>query len=161
MLSGIIIVKDKKLPLTWSGEKAKHLADDNIATPHVHPYQHVQAQQFAKVGTLYFSGNKKFISLAVNAEHYVGVALMAYPKFVLICTCININFNDFSKLQQIRKVGKVGTTKKSKGRKVLVTDIDFTPDVDEAITSAGFEVDDFRRAFVQMFNGKKTLPKKK
>ncbi len=157
MQSGTIQIRNKKYPLTYSGEKAEHLAQGYIDTPHIHPYLHVAAQQFARKGTLNSKGGKRYTSAYNNGSHWVIVGLLLQTNFVVICTCFILNTEDFANL----KNKGVGKAKFKKAEKVRMHDIHFSPEVEEAATCFGFTVEDLRHTMYQVLNGRPSLNKKR
>jgi hypothetical protein len=156
MLSGNITIRNKVFPLTWSGEKAEHLAQGYIDTTHVHPYLHVAAQQFARKGELKSNGGKRYFTMNNTATEYVCVTMLLQGKFVVICSCFIYNLTDFANLKN-KGVGKAGNKKE----KVLLDDIQVSAEIEQVLASSGHTVDGFRKAMYDVMNGRPSLNKKR
>jgi hypothetical protein len=156
MLSGTIKIRSKSYPLTWTGEKAEHLAQGYMDTPHIHPYLHVAAQQFARKGVVRANGGKRYNTMYNNGFEYVCVSLLLQGKFVVICSCFIYNLTDFANLKN-KGVGKSGNKKE----KVLLDDIQVSAEIEQVLASSGHSVEGFRKAMYQQLNGYPSLNKKR
>ncbi len=152
--SGIITFRGRKIPLYWSGEKAEHLAVDYTNQHHVHPYLHVQAQQLARRGKIFPSGNRH-VSVNLLPEHWVVVPLLFTRRNCLICSCFIHHLNDTA---ATKKYGGVGKLKK---KKYTPADFEFTADEERAAVASGLTVESVKNALCMYLNGAKPLNKKK
>lgn len=157
LLSGIITIRGRRLPLTWSGEKAEHLALAHSESPHIHPYLHQRAQQFAKSGTLYPQGGKRYLAVKnVGVGEWVLVPLQLEGKFVLILSCVAEKNQPFDTLKKQKRIGST----KGKGYATAQPPYEFrlSQGAVTALNAVGFDAEKARHTLWQAVNRKK--PKK-
>ena len=169
LLSGLVTIRNRKLPLTWNGEKAEHLANEHIKEnhypghgPNVHPFLHIDAQQFARRGQLFLQQGKRFIVLAKDSRYpnsIVCVPLQHEGKFVLILTCY-LEFNQtFDTVKKQKRIGNISAASKKKLiSKTAPADFELSEKGREILSTLGFNVEKARQTMWLFLNGVK--PKK-
>lgn len=89
LLSGKITIRNRKLPIVWSGEIAQHITENYIKTPGSHPLLHMDIQKFA-------SKIKKWVRASKGKTYkgygiFDGINFVVYivqkPQFAQIKTC--------------------------------------------------------------------------
>lgn len=159
MLSGIINIRNRSLPLTWSGQTAEHLADGHWDTPSLHPYMHVQAQQFARKGKIFHKRAKNYFSFCANpGGGWVVVPLLLSGNFVIVRSCYVENH---SALDTLKKQKGVGSAKSKSKAKVKWSALQFSDDVIAATEAIGVSKKELQQCFADMLNGKQPLNKKR
>lgn len=157
LLSGIITIRNRKLPLTWSGEKAEHLATDHSDYKDIHPFLHMKAQQFAKAGRLDHQGGKRYLSYKnIGGNDWVLVPLQVEGKFVLILSCILEKNQTFDTLKKQKRIGS------TKGKAKITTkppsEFQLSNGAVNALNAVGFDTEKARQSFWLAVN--KIKPKK-
>ncbi len=91
--SGYITFRARKIGITWSGETAQHVMENNLLTPKLHPLKHLRIQQLAAMVKKWDKTGAKRYTGEVN-DNKTGltflIAIDIYTKFAIIITAYKI-----------------------------------------------------------------------
>lgn len=85
LLSGSVTIGSKRLPLLWTGQNAKHLAERNMEDVYRHPYLHVEAQQWA--GRCVYTPGRNYGFAKHSAFEVVVCPVIKRRNFVILKSC--------------------------------------------------------------------------
>jgi hypothetical protein len=87
--SGYITFRARKIGITFSGEKAQHIAEEHFKSPKTHPLLHIRIQQLAaQVKNWNKQGANRYTGTAIDniSGSVIFIAADIYPKFAIIVT---------------------------------------------------------------------------
>ena len=87
LFSGSVRVRDKRRPILWTGENAKHLTERYANDNERHPYLHVQAQQLLARSELFKAKNGGWLGLIERAKGTFCIPVLIHGQFVEIRSC--------------------------------------------------------------------------
>lgn len=159
LLSGNVHLRNRKLPILWTGMYAQHLAEEYEKDPHVHPLLHIEAQQTLSKSDILKNKHGRWMGFhPATAGGYYFFPLIIYPKFVVIQTCF---FENHSDMETAKRQKGIGSEKKRTSKKATrITNVHFSEPFVKAVEREGYDIDDFKDILLQFVNRSETSRKK-
>ena len=86
-LNGTVKLRNRRIPIFWTGEFAQHLAEKNVEEPTTHPYRHIQAQKLLQVCVECKKTGKSYVGTVKKDGLKIFVIFFIKSNFAIIKTC--------------------------------------------------------------------------
>ena len=105
LLCGSAKVRDKRRPILWTGDNAKHLAERHSQDLDRHPYLHVQAQQTLAHSTLFKAKNGGWSGLLEKEKGTFCIPVILHTNLVEIKSCFLLKSMTMTKARIQKGIG--------------------------------------------------------